>query len=233
MSGSDGAEEQLELAVRASAAWYDEVFEVHGIPSGRDDGLWSAEAEPPRWHSAAKTLRPGVPVERVVRAVERFPGCAVADSFADLDLGAHGFSPLFTASWVHRAASSGVLPSWPEGWSVVSGAEELAAWNALHDTTDVLLPALLTSPRFTFLARHDAGAMVAGAVLHDVDGAVELSNTWAARDGADDVAALVACAAVLHPGRPLVGYDRGDELLRLLDAGFVDVGPHVVWVREG
>lgn len=231
MSGSDGARERLEVAVRASAAWYDDVFEAHGIPSRRDDGLWSAEAEPPRWHSAAKTLRPGVPVERVVGAVERFAECAVADSWADLDLGGHGFRPLFTATWVHRAASSGALP-WPEGWSVVSDAEDLAAWNAMHDTEDVLLPALLTHPRFTFLVRHDGDAMVAGAVLHRVDDAVELSNTWATTGGADDVASLVACAAVLHPGRPLVGYDHGDELVWLLDAGFVAVGPHVVWVRE-
>ena len=227
-----GVAERLDVAVRASAAWYDDVFEAHGIPSRRDDGLWNASAEPPQWHSAAKTLRPGVPVGRVVRSVEQFAECAVADSYADLDLGPHGFRPLFTASWVHRAASSGAASSRPDGWSVVSDVEDLAAWTALHGSTDVLLPALLTHPRFTFLVRRDAGAMVAGAVLHHAGGAVELSNTWAMTDGADDVASLVACAAALHPGLPVVGYDDGEALVRLLDAGFAEVGPHVVWVRD-
>lgn len=227
-----GVGKRLDRAVRASSAWYGDIFEVHDIPCRRDDGLWSALAEPPQWHSAAKTLRPGVPVERVVRAVERFGECAVADSYADLDLGAHGFRPLFTASWVHRAASSGAATSWPDGWSVVADGGDLAAWTALHGSTDVLLPVLLTHPRFTFLVRRDAGAMVAGAVLHHVEGAVELSNTWATTDGADDVASLVACAAALHPGLPVVGYDDGEALVRLLDAGFAEVGPHVVWVRD-
>ena len=232
MSGSGGAGERLEVAVRASAAWYDDVFRAHGVPTSSDDALWWALREPPRWHSAAKTLRPGVPADRVVRALERFEACSVADSYADLDLGAHGFEPLFSASWVHRDAPAGTAAAWPEGWSVVTDEGVLAAWNAAHDTTGVLLPALLTHPRFTFLARDEGGAMVAGAVLHRVEGAVELSNTWATVDEADEVPSLVACTAVLHPGLPVVGYDRGEELGRLLDAGFAEVGPHVVWVRD-
>jgi len=42
---------------------------------------------------------------------------------------------------------------------------------------------------------------------------------------------LLACAAVLHPGRAVVGYDRGQSLETFLDAGFVGVGPHRVWAR--
>ncbi|MFW5475113.1 hypothetical protein ACOCJ5_17515 [Knoellia sp. CPCC 206450] len=231
MSGDGVTGERLEVAVRASAAWYADVFEVHGIPNGSEDGLWSAAAEPPRWHSAAKTLRPGVPAERVVAAVQRFRECSVADSYGDLDLGSHGFRRLFSASWVHRDPREGGA-TWPESWSVVGDAADLARWNALHDTQDVLLPALLTHPRFTFLVRHDGDEMVAGAVLRDVGEAVELSNTWATSDGADEVTSLVACAAVLHPGLPIVGYDRGEALARLVDAGFAEVGPQVVWVRE-
>ena len=61
---------RLRAAVDASRHWYDDVFALHGIPVRVDDGLWSALGPPPRWHSAAKTLVPGIDTERVVRAVE-------------------------------------------------------------------------------------------------------------------------------------------------------------------
>jgi len=41
-------------------------------------GLWSAIAEPPRWHSVAKTLQPDVPTARVLDAVAPFARCSVA-----------------------------------------------------------------------------------------------------------------------------------------------------------
>lgn len=232
MSGHAARRERLDVAVAASRAWYDDVFEVHRIDTECESGLWCALSDPPRWHSAAKTLRPGVPVERVLRAVDRFDHCSVADSYADLDLGRHGFRPLFQASWVWRRAED-EAGGWPDGWSVVSHEDELATWNAHQDTTDVLLPPLLDHPRFTFLAQRDRGEMVAGAVLHRVEDAVELSNTWSAGGAVDGTAALVACATWLHPGVPVVGYDRGTALDLLLGAGFEVSGSHVVWVRDG
>jgi hypothetical protein len=221
----------LDVAVAASRAWYDDVFEVHGIGTECESGLWSALSDPPRWHSAAKTVRPGVPVERVLQAVDRFDDCSAADSYAGLDLGPHGFRPLFRALWVWRRAEH-EAGAWPDGWSVVSREDDLATWNAHQDTTGVLLPPLLGQPRFTFLVRRDGGEMVAGAVLHRVEDAVELSNTWSAEGAVDGTAALVACATQLHPGVPVVGYDRGAALDLLLGAGFEPLGPHVVWVRD-
>lgn len=223
--------ERLDVAVAASRAWYEDVFRLHGIATECADGLWRALTDPPRWHSAAKTLRRGVAAERVAQAVERFENCAVADSYADLDLAHHGFRPLFRASWVWRSAAKD-WSGWPEGWSVVTDEAALGEWNAGNDTADVLPPAVLENRRFTFLARRDRGEMLAGAVLHRVEGVVELSNTWTA-GGVDDMTAhLVECATQLHPGLPLVGYDSGNALELLLDAGFEALGPHVVWVRD-
>src|SRR3954451_19355163 len=74
---------RIRAAVDASRHWYDDVFALHGIPVRIDGGLWSALGPPPPWHSAAKTLEPGVEIERVVRAVANLGPCAVADSFGD------------------------------------------------------------------------------------------------------------------------------------------------------
>lgn len=223
-------DERHEAAVRASLQWYEDVLALHGIPTAVDDALWRALAEPPRWHSAAKTLRPDAPVEQVVEAVSAFGPCSVADSYGTLDLTGVGFERLFTASWLHRAP----LPAdaeWPPGWGVVEEEAELDRWNDAFDTTGVLLPSVLTHPGFTVLACRGGDRLLGGAVLHVAGEVVELSNCWAEGDLPEDVAAMVACAAALHPGRPLVGYARGDELQRWEAAGFDRTGPQVVWVR--
>jgi hypothetical protein len=166
--------------VDASLQWYDDVFAVHGIPTLLAGGLWCAKGEPPRWHSAAKTLDPTVPTDRVLLAVEQFEHCSVADSFGTLDPSAAGFELLFEATWVHRTPLVKPTGQMPGGWSVVTEPDELRSWNALHDTTGVLVPSLLAHPRFTFLARHEDGVLTGGAVLHDCRGEiVGLSNTWA------------------------------------------------------
>ena len=223
---------RLRAAVDASVRWYDDVFAVHGIPAVVEDGVWSARGRPPRWHSAAKTIDPSAS-EPVLRAVEPFEHCSVADSFGALDLSGAGFSVLFEASWVHRPPSLVVAAAeLPDAWSVVRDEGTLGRWNAAHDTLDVLVPSLLLDPRFVFLAQERGGDLAAGAVLHDPGGAaVELSNVWGREGAAVDPGPLLTCAAALHPGRALVGYARGEELGSLVDAGFVGVGPQVVWVR--
>lgn len=222
---------RLETAIDASRAWYEDVFDLHGTPARAEDGLWIAGGEPPRWHSAAKTLRPDVTVERVVRAVATFAHCAVADSYGTLDLTEAGFRPLFRASWLFRPPHPGLPQPWPQGWSVLTREAELTSWNAAHDTEGVLTPPLLQHPRFTFLGRRSGESMVAGGVLHVVGEAIELSNSWSTEDAAGDIASLLACADVLFPGHAMTGYAHGSELVHLRNVGFRPVGPHVVWVR--
>ena len=222
---------RLREGVDASLRWYADVFEAHGVRSRVDRGLWWAAGQPPRWHSAVKTVRPGVGTDRVLRAAAPFERCTVADSFGDLALSRHGFDLLFEASWIHRPPPAGT-GQLPRGWSVVRDEETFARWNVAHDTVDVLLPSLLGHPDFLFLAQEDEGDLVAGAVLHDPGGAaVGLSNTWATDAAAVDPGPLLACARALHGGRPLVGYAGGEELASLEGAGFVGLGPQLVWVR--
>ena len=225
-------DEQLRAAIGASLAWYEDLFAVHGIPTRCDEGLWRALGPPPRWHSVAKTLRPDVPVERVLEAVAPVPGAGVADSFGTLDLTGHGFEPLFRATWLHRVPSPQVPAMWPEGWSVVTDADELARWNEHQDTTGVLVPALLERPDVTFLVRRTGHEMVASGVLHRVGDVVELSNTWATGDEVEEVADMLGCAESLFAVCPVVGYAADDTVEHFTDAGFEALGPQVVWVRH-
>jgi hypothetical protein len=222
---------RLRAAVDASLRWYDAVFALHRIPTRTERGLWSALSEPPPWHSAAKTLEPGVDADRVVRALEAFGPCSVADSFGDLALDRHGFELLFEAAWFHRPPTDGPPGPLPEGWSLVQTAPALAAWNAAHDYTGVLLPAVLDDSRFRVLARHRDGVLVGGAVTHRGPDAVDLSNVWGAESDARLYDEVLAAVRALHPGLAVTGYAAGEELEAMLARGFAALGPQRVWVR--
>ncbi len=219
---------RLRSAVDASRRWYDDVFALCDVPVRVTDGLWSALAPGPPWHSVAKTLEPGIETRRVMEVVAAFEHCAVADSFGDL--APDGFDLLIEARWVHRDARRGAGHGLPDGWSLVTTAEDLAEWTTAHDYTDVLPASVLDHPRFRILARHRDGALVGGAVMHDGGDAVGLSNAWGEAEVAMSDQVLEAVAA-LHPGRAVVDYAEGAELEAMLAAGFTAVGPQRVWTR--
>jgi len=225
-------DQRLRTAIDSSLHWYGDIFSLHDILTTVEAGLWWAQGPPPRWHSAAKTIEPTTSKERALRAVEPFDHCSIADSFGVLDLSDVGFEILLGATWLHHpplARTTGVMP---RGWSVIQDQHELEAWNAEHDTADVLLPLLLTHQRFNFLARQVDGSLVAGAVLHDWGGAaVGMSNAWAVAGTALDPEAILQCASILHPDRALVDFAHGTDLDTLIDAGFDQLGPQIVWAR--
>jgi hypothetical protein len=213
---------RLRCAVDASLGWYDDLCALHGVGSVLEDGIWSALAPPPPLHSAAFTLEPEASVDQVLARVADGPTGGVKDSFTTVDLGVAGWDLLFSASWLHRP------PARPRAtrWVAVTDEQRLAAWTAGHDTADVLLPGLLRSAHFRVLARYDGDRVVAGAVARLGSGTVDLSNVH----GDVDWDELASAVAAVFPGRPLVGYERGDDLAAAVAAGFVPVGDLRVWV---
>jgi hypothetical protein len=221
---------RLREAVDASRRWYDAVFALHGIGVRVEEGLWSALGPPPPWHSAVKTLEPGIGPGRVVAAAAGFEHCAVADSFGDLELDRHGFTLLIDAVWLHRGPADEEPATLPGGWSVVDGPATLSAWATAHDYTGVLPPGVLEDPRFRVLAHHRDGVLTGGAVTHDGGGAVGLSNAWGTGEVRRSVDVLRAAAA-LHPGRALTDYAEGPEMDAMVATGFTPLGPQRVWLR--
>jgi hypothetical protein len=210
--------------------WYDDVFDLHRIPVRIDDGLWAALGPPPPWHSAVKTLEPGIDAARVLEAASRFEHCAVADSFGDLDLRRHGFEVLLDATWLQRAPVGAGPATLPQGWSVVDDEETLTAWGTAHDYDGVLLPTVLHHPRFRILACRRQGVLVGGAVSHDAGDTVGLSNAWGAgRFGESDE--VLAAVSALCPGRAVSDFAEGSERDAMVAAGFTPLGPQRIWIR--
>jgi hypothetical protein len=222
---------RLRAAVDASHRWYDDVFALHGLRTRRVGGLWTTLDPPPPWHSCVKTVDPGVPVGDVLAAMERHEHGSVADSFGDLDLASSGFTLLFTATWLHRAAVDGAPSGLPRGWSRVTEPDLLLEWNRFHDTEEVLVPAVLADQRFRILVRRDRGQLTGGVVLHDAVTVAGMSNGWALADRPLDWAEVVEAAGREFPGRPVTDYAWGADLPALVAAGFEGLGPQRVWLR--
>ena len=218
---------RLRTAVDASIGWYEDLCALHGVGSTLADGLWSSLTPPPPLHSDAVTVEPAVTAEQVAGRLEGRGHAGVKDSFSTLDLRGAGMRVLFSATWVHRAPAAGA----PGPWVAVRAPEDLAEWTARHDTAEVLLPGLLRRGRFTVLARYEDRCPVAGAVARLGSGAVDVSNVWAAPGHEVGWAGLAAAVGALLPGRPLVGYEQGEELEAALAGGFEPVGELRVWVR--
>lgn len=222
---------RLRHAIDASVGWYEDICAMHGVGSILADGLWSTLDRPPPLHSDAVVVEPAVSADQVLARLEGRDGCGVKDSFANLDLHADGMSLLFSATWIHREGGQARRRAAPTEWSAVTTADALAEWTAPHDTSDVLLPPLLRRGHFRILARRVDDRIVAGAVARLGSGVVDVSNVYAVPGQVVDWTELADVVAAYFPGRPLVGYERGEALAAALDGGFTPVGDLRVWIR--
>ena len=221
---------RLRLAVDGNVGWYEAIFSLHGIGSVIADGLWSALGPPPPFHSHAVVIEPSVTIDTVEARLGDVPNAGFKDSFSSLDATRMGMSPLFDATWIHHEQGAPAAGD-PSAWSDVRTRDQLAAWNAGWDTADVLVPAVLDRAGFRVMARIVEGDIVAGAVARLGSGAVDVSNVHGVGDEVVDWAELTAAIAARFPDRPMVGYERGEDLEGATRAGWQAVGPLRVWVR--
>ncbi|WP_374687341.1 hypothetical protein [Promineifilum sp.] len=252
---------RVKQAARNNALWCDAVCRAHGRPGEFHAGLWLNRRPTPRFYSNAITLsskdRAGQRAWIALLLAER-PSFSVKDSFAALDLSGLGFDVLFEATWLwwdggrngdespdyepkQSAQSAKSADDSALNWSTVGDAAGLARWEAawaghhtgaVPDRERIFRPALLREPGVAFLAGARGGAVVAVAAANLTGDVVGLSNVFAPPDEADAAyAGAAALAAALFPGRPLVGYERGDDLGHARRAGFTEIGPLRVWAR--
>ncbi|WP_319731015.1 hypothetical protein [Streptomyces sp. MB09-01] len=233
----------LRRAALNNAVWCDAVCVAHGLSPQYDDAyVWLSTSRTPPLYPDAVTLDADVPARSVLQWIDTdSPGCSVKDSFACLDLAGDGFEVLFEAQWIHRPAGAAVPEAASSGleWSEVSGAGELAAWEAAWDgeeSTGLFRPSLLREG-IAFLAGRAAGdaggRIVAGAVASTGGGVVGVSNLFA-RDGATSDAAwagALTAIAARWPDLDVVGYEGGADLDTAVRCGFTAIGPLRVWLR--
>jgi hypothetical protein len=156
-----------------------------------------------------------------------------------LDLSTIGMRRLFDAEWVWMDPEpSRRTVKQLERWGRVESVADLEHWQAAWRgnnpplTSPVFLPTLLDDPSITILAAWYGTAIVAGCILNrDSFNIVGLSNFFVTEASRDRyLAAAVDQAIEFARGSMLVGYDRGEDLMRMCACGFRSAGPLRVWV---
>ena len=210
------------MAARNNAEWCDAFCRTHGIAGRFRAESWSSPVRTPPQNPDAVTLLPGVEVEHLLRGIDRSEGCS-RDSFADLDLTAAGFRPLFEAEWLYEA-SGNARAAFGRRWSTLTTEQQLGEWESTWagstDASRAFRPALLLDDAIGVLARYDGGRIVAGAVANRSATVIGLSNVF---DAAGDLESAwlggAAAAKALWGQMPVVGYDSGASSRRCSSSG--------------
>ncbi|MBB3309256.1 hypothetical protein FHT78_000985 [Rhizobium sp. BK196] len=230
----------LRAAISNNAFWCDAVCKALGSPGEFTATLWFHRRGTPPFYPDAVTLTEAdgeqtETIETLIISEKR--DWAIKDSYAALDLAPLGFKLLFEAEWIGMRTPVST-PS-PITWQRMESAADLAQWEVEWSkangpvTQKIFTEPLLHDPEIAFLLGFEHGKAVGGGILNHHAGVVGHSNLFAeARHDETIRRGLIARAAELYPGEPLVGYERGDDLDEALHAGFELLGPLRVWLKE-
>lgn len=218
------------LAACNNADWYAVMFDLHGLRYCRDAVGFLALDPPPPFHSWMTFCNPNV-VEQATERVRAHAGEAfgLKDGFDVLDLAPEGLQPLFAASWIWRDAahSADTTP-----WTRIRTPDQLdqwqTAWNSGTPMDTPQFPDLiLDRVDVAVFGRSVEGRYDAGVIANLSENCVGLSNAF----GRDSYAAAASLCHQFGGGRPVVGYEHGDNLVAALDVGFTATGPLRIWTR--
>jgi hypothetical protein len=225
-----------ELGADNNARWCDLVVRSHGGQSVFADDAWTSPTRTPPLFPDAVTLIPSPRAPDLLSRIDTRPGCTIKDSFACLDLSAHGFRVLFDAQWIVSPASPGTAWDVPSDWTQITDLDGLSLWEEAwcHDNEPkgLFLPELF-SEGTVVLGRFKNDKVVAGGIVSRSAHVAGLSNVFTRIGQATDTwSALARGARTCFPNLPLMGYERGEELIHAQRAGFDSAGSLRVWISS-
>ncbi|WP_299968783.1 hypothetical protein [uncultured Roseobacter sp.] len=226
------AHDTAQVAAGNNADLCAAIMTAHGLRFERDASAFLCLDAPPPYYPNMITLDPAIPLAYQRKAMEV---ASVKDSFSSLDGAALGLQLLFEASWIWSEPKAHTMPA---GWHRISTTAELSAWHSAWrgdgaaSTPVIFPPACLNNPDLAFLARASGTRIQAGCIANLSEDAVGLSNVFS---GAPDDGRLypeaLAAASTVGQGRPVAGYECGEDLDAARVAGFRDIGHLRVWIR--
>lgn len=223
-----------ELGADNNAQWCDLVVRSHGGYGVFADDAWTSPSRTPPLFPDAVTLNPSAQVVDLLSRIDTSSGCTIKDSFASLDLTGHGFRVLFDAQWIASPAHPQNDWNLPSDWALITEADRLSLWEEAwcpdDEATGLLLPELLSKDSLV-LGRIQNDRFVAGGIVSRSAHVAGISNVFTNRGQSAETWSVVArCARMFFPGLPLIGYERGAELVHAQRSGFHSAGPLRVWV---
>jgi hypothetical protein len=140
---------------------------------------------------------------------------------------------MFDARWiVHRSPRSATSELI---WTAVQDSDGLDEWTSAAGLEGIIRAELLArATARIFAGRHsERGPVVAGAILSPTGRVVGVSNVFGNPSDARVIwRDIQGIAAWAFPARPIVGYERGEDLAHASATGFSMLQPLRVWRRE-
>ncbi len=211
----------------------------HGFAGVFDLEAWTSQRRTPPYYPDAVTLQRAPNVDRVLSRVDATAGCTIKDSYASVDLSAHGFRVLFDAEWIHRSAQPPRSQRTAAAqWTRIADPDALidweTAWSEAGISVGLFPPVLLADDSVAILGKYADDCIVAGAILNFASGVVGLSNLFATVEEAD--ALWPECLDAVEdyfPNVAIVGYESGPALAAAHSHGFPSAGPLRIWINDG
>jgi hypothetical protein len=224
------------IGAENNARWCNLVVGSHGGQGVFAHDAWTSPARTPPLFPDAVTLIPSQSVPGLLSRIDYSAGCTIKDSFASLDLTAHGFRVLFDAQWIAAPACPEKPWSVPSGWTQIIDPDGLSLWEKAwgHDDEPkgLFLPELL-SEVIVVLGRIKNDRVVAGGIVSRSAHAAGVSNVFTTMgDATETWSAVVSGARMCFPNMPLIGYERGEEITHAQSSGFRSVGSLRVWLAS-
>lgn len=214
------------MAAQNNADWYAMMWDIRALQYIRNADGFRAIDPPPPYHGWVTCL-PGAPIEALIAPVLDRPGFSVKDGAGMHDLAGFGLTKFFEASWLlHPGADVADT----DGWEQITAPEALINWEqAWGDTSPSdqrqFPDAILKRADVRIWGRRDGHGFDAGVIANLSDDCVGLSNAFG---GGARLAATALCAS-FGQGRPVVGYERGEDLAEAVATGWQVTGPLTVW----
>jgi hypothetical protein len=234
-----GFDKRSIMAANNNADLYEAMFASRGLHYTRLPYAFIGKDRPPPYYSNLTVLAPdntGEIVRRLGTLARQFDGAiGVKDSFCELELQDHGFSELFRATWMWRAAG---VPSTLQGWRLIEDSSDLklweAAWKECGSPTNSLMfeDAMLRWPNIYFFGRKGRNRFEAGCIANRSGDCIGISNVYSRSSPKDAFAEATASAASIDRKLPIVGYEAGSALQDALLLGFEPVGDLRILVAE-
>src|SRR5262249_23569545 len=141
------------------------------------------------------------------------------------------------AEWIARPSAEPVMTSGQADWRRIVEPAGLArwqdAWRRDGAPGDLFGAGILDHDWGAVLAAEGGDQVVAGAIVTCGPWVAGISSFCACPgDGPEPWPGCLAVASSLFPGRALVGYESGDELIRAERHGFERIGRLRVWIND-
>jgi hypothetical protein len=224
-------EDRVKACAGNNADFYGAIFDAQLLTWTRDRSCWMSIEQPPPYYSQLVTLSPENTIEQLARVTDLrwllTRPWSFKDAFCTLDVSSDGFEILFEAQWIWRDPAK---VKRPDGWEKVREPWQLRKWeaawagNGSPTLVTIFKEPLLADPYICVMAQIQNGETVGGAIGNFSDDVVGLSNVFGA-----SFAAAADAVQSLSGDLPVVGYERGDDLVAAKACGFAEVAPLRVW----